>query len=141
MLPLKDLARRNEEYAARQLGLSRQTLLECQSRLDQLSSFRMEYIQQMQQAGNAGINGQQLQTFQQFISQLDFAINQQKQRIAVAEMNCHNQTRQWQEKHQKTEALNKAIDRMQFQERRNQLRKEQREQDEFRSKSRLPDFS
>ncbi len=129
--PIRDLALSREHTAARLLGNSRKAMLDCQKRLRELAAFREEYAQQLRQAGEGGINGSTLQTFQHYINQLDAAISQQRQQLAQAEDNCLNHTRHWQEMHRRTRILDKTIHRMQLNEKRIVLRREQREQDDL----------
>lgn len=134
--PIKNLAENNESKAASQLGQSNQTLLQHQNRLTELLDYRQEYLQRFNDSGKAGMSGSQLQQYQQFIAKLDVAIAQQKQHIAQLNQQCEQARQHWQQKHNRTQALDKTMQRYQHQEKHQQARKEQREiEDNLQSRS------
>lgn len=129
--PLKQLASRHEQQAARVLGESRKTLSDEQLRLDDLCRYREEYRKRFMSAGVNGMAGNQIQAYQNFLNQLDQAIQQQRLQVAEAEKNCQLDTRNWHDKHLKTQALDKTIQRFQQQETRHAEKCSQREADDL----------
>ncbi len=128
--PLKKLAAHDEQKTAVLLGEARKAVMDCENRITQLKSFRTEYAMQMQQAGQAGMDGKRLREYQQFISQIDTAISQQQEKLNQAQYQCQSFSRQWQQKHRSTEIMDKTIQRMQKREQGQEKKKAQREQDE-----------
>lgn len=134
--PIKNLAENAESKAAQQLGVSQQTLQQEKDRLNDLITYRQEYLQRFNDSGKAGMSGSQLQQYQNFIHQLDAAIYQQRQRIEQLSVQCQQARDQWQQKHNRTQALDKTIQRFQNQERHQENKKEQREvEDNFQSRT------
>ena len=131
IMPLKQLASRHEQQAAKTLGESKNVLTDQQNRLDELYTYRSEYHKRFQAEGLAGMLGTQLQAYQNFIGQLDQAIEHQKIKLAEAQQSCVNETRDWQEKHMKTEVFTKTITRYEVQERIQNEKKTQREMDDY----------
>ena len=129
--PLKHLASRHEQQAARTLGESKKSLTDQQARLNELYAYRSEYQNRFQTEGSAGMMGTQLLAYQSFIQQLDQAIEQQKIQLVEAQQACMNETRHWQEKHMKTEVFNKTIQRFETQEKIQADKKVQREMDDY----------
>ena len=125
---LQKLAGRYEDLAAQDLGLAVGNLDAQRSRLAELQKFREEYTQQFYQSGSSGINSTAMQSFQQFISQIDVAIQQQKQTVIHAEQDHRNKKHTWEGKHKKTRIYDKTIERFVETE---QSAKEQREQVEM----------
>ncbi|MDH5571569.1 MAG: flagellar export protein FliJ [Gammaproteobacteria bacterium] len=131
IIPLKQLASRHEQQAARTLGESKKTLSDHQQRLDDLNAYRREYQNRFQTEGLMGMNGSKLQAYQNFIAQLDQAIEQQKIQLVEAQQSCINETRQWQERHIKTEVFTKTVERFENQEKIMREKKSQREIDDY----------
>ena len=127
---LRKIADQYEQRAARSLGQSQGNLSQQRQRLEELLHFRQEYNQQFMATGSRGMDGTTLQSFQQFLQQLDQAIAQQRRTVAAAELDCDNKRGLWQDKHKTTRIYDKTIERFVNQEQRTQARKEQRENDE-----------
>jgi len=129
-MPIQRIARHGEDQAAQQLGKSRKALTEQEMRLQELVAYREEYAQQFHLTGQGGLDGRQLQSYQSFLSQLDIAIEQQKQQIIQAQQNCEDHRHDWQKKHTHSEVLDSAVKRIKVQEQRTERRQEQRNSDE-----------
>ncbi len=108
---LQKLAGRYENIAARDLGLSVGNLDAQRSRLIELQKFRDEYTQQFNVSGMSGLNSMAMQSFQQFISQIDVAIQQQKQTILFAEQDHQKKKHNWEDKHKETRIYDKTIEK------------------------------
>ncbi len=130
LAPLQRLAERKEEAAARALGIARRKLAEAEQRLLELRRFRDEYCRQLQNSGQQGLAGRQLQSFQQFLAQLDAAIGQQQTVIEQCRNDCDTQTRQWEGRHREQHILDKTVDRFRTREQRETRRREQKLEDE-----------
>ncbi|MCW9024468.1 MAG: flagellar export protein FliJ [Gammaproteobacteria bacterium] len=137
--PLKQLASRHEQQAARVLGESRTTLSDEQRRLNELCTYRDEYRTRFTTAGANGMDGNQVQAYQGFLRQLDHAIQQQRTQVAEAEKNCVSHTQSWHETHLKTQALDKTIQRFHSEETRQTDKREQREADDIAGRRLLPE--
>ncbi len=129
--PLKKLASRHEQQAARVLGQSRTQLGQQLNRLQELFSYREDYQKRFRLEAEKGIAGAQLQSYQSFIQQLDEAIRQQQTQVEQAEKNCSTVTSAWRETHTRTQVLDKAIQRLQVKENRQAEKIAQREIDDL----------
>jgi len=136
MKPIKQLATEHEQVAVNELGQSQRSLSEHEMKLLQLRNYRAEYAKLFQEHGSRGMDGAQLQAYQTFLAQLDTAIRQQIDMIKHVEGECAEKRDVWQQRHTRTEALGKTVDRFQKTERKQQNRQEQRETDD-RSNSRF----
>ena len=128
--PLKNLASRHEQQAARTLGQSRSQLGEKQDRLQELFSYREEYQQRFQRDAEKGIGVTQLQAYHSFMQQLDEAISQQRIQVEQAEQRCSTVSAQWRETHIRTQVLDKTIQRLRAQENQQAEKISQREIDD-----------
>mgnify|MGYP000514789456 CR=1 FL=1 len=125
---LQKLAGRYEDLAAQDLGVSVGNLGAQQSRLIELQKFRDEYTQQLYQSGVSGINSTVMQSFQQFICQIDAAIQQQKKTVQFAEQDHQLKKHKWEDKHKETRIYDKTIEKFTAREEND---KEQRDQVEI----------
>ncbi len=128
--PLQRLAERKEEAAARQLGIARRKLAEAEQRLNELRRFREEYCRQLQESGQQGLDGRRLQSFQQFLSQLDTAIGQQQQQLESCRVACERESHHWKNCHREQRILEKTMERFRNEEQRRARRREQKLEDD-----------
>lgn len=127
---LQRLASKYEDLAAQDLGKSVSNLDSQKARLAELKQFRNEYIKQFQINGAAGISGAAIQSYQNFIQQLDRAIEQQTQTVFAAEADRSQKKGVWQGKHRTTRIYEKTRDQFAAKEQKEQDRREQKEQDD-----------
>jgi len=127
---LQKLAGRYETLAAQDLGVSVGNLAAQRSRLSELQKFRDEYTQQFYESGTSGINSTAMQSFQQFICQLDAAIEQQKQTVLLAEQDRNNKKHTWEGKHKETRIYDKTIEKFVASEQSTREQQEQMEMDD-----------
>lgn len=128
--PVARLADKQERSAAQALGEARQTQTSEEQRLRELQAYRLEYIADFQRRGRSGLNGVELQQFQQFLSQLDRAIEQQQQRIHGAVAQVEQRTGQWQQRASKAKAIGNVVGSLQQSENRQADKREQAVQDD-----------
>jgi flagellar FliJ protein len=127
---LQKLAGKYEDIAAEALGKSASNVDAQKARLAELKKFREEYTQQFYASGAAGISGAAIQSYQNFIQQLDVAIEQQTQTVSAAEIDKSNKKDAWQDKHKTTRIYEKTREQFSAKERKEDDRREQKEQDE-----------
>lgn len=128
--PVAKLADKQERSAAQALGEARQAQVSEEQRLQELLAYRLEYVSDFQRRGRAGLNGIELQQFQQFLNQLDRAIEQQQQRIRGASAQVEQRTGQWQNRATKAKAINNVVGNLQQAELRQSDKREQAVQDD-----------
>jgi len=130
MIPIKQIAADHEQEAVTELGQSQRALSEHEMKLEQLKNYRTEYARLFQEHGSRGMDGSQLQAYQTFLAQLDTAIRQQVEMIHHVEGECADKRQVWQQRHTRTEALGKTVERFQKTERRLDDKQQQREMDD-----------
>ena len=130
MLPIKKMAADHEQEAVKELGKSQRALNEHELKLEQLVNYRAEYYRMFKEHGSRGMDGSQLQAYQGFLAQLDSAIVAQRGMIEQVTGECDSKRDEWQQRHTRTEALGKTVQRYQTTERKEEDKREQRETDD-----------
>lgn len=130
MIPIKQIAQDHEQEAVKDLGQSQRALSEHELKLQQLKDYRVEYARLFQEHGGRGMDGSQLQAYQGFLAQLDVAIRAQYDMIQHVATECDQKRQVWQQRHTRTEALGKTVDRFKAAEQKQQARQEQKEADD-----------
>lgn len=128
--PVQQVAASKERNAARIMGKARQHLAQEEAKLAQLKQYHQEYLERFQLASSQGMTSSQLQEYRAFLSKLDEAI-QQQQKVVTASMANHSSHKDnWKQKHTRTQALGKVVERYHKEERQAADRAEQKESDE-----------
>ncbi|MCP3675707.1 MAG: flagellar export protein FliJ [Gammaproteobacteria bacterium] len=109
--PVEKLAEDKAESAAADMVYARNTHQSHEQKLNELISYRVDYIEQFQNRGKNGMQASQVQQYQLFINQLDVAIQQQKVTVNQAGDVLNNRQNQWRDKHSHKRALNKVVNR------------------------------
>ncbi len=129
--PVRRVAENREREAARSFSDAQRRLKEQEDKLQQLRLFEREYQERFESASRGGMSASQLQEYQSFMAKLQITIRQQE--VAVEQSRRENGSRKlhWQEKHTRTQAIGKAMERFRREEHQANERKEQKESDEF----------
>lgn len=128
--PVQRLSESREQDAAKALGDSNRAVSEQEQRLADLESYREEYARYYQQRGEAGVTAAKLMELQRFLHNLNKAIEQQQQVVAMAREHSEQSKQQWNTARGKRQALGKVAERYREEEQRNAARQEQKENDE-----------
>ena len=134
--PVQRVAESREQKAARALGESRRELQEQTRRLDELKAYHREYQERFRGASAGGISAAQLHEYRAFLAKLEQAIREQEQRLGSVRQECSGRKAAWQETHQRTQALDKVMERFQSEERRQHDSREQKELDDRNQRGR-----
>lgn len=127
---LQKLANKYEDMAAQALGKSVSNVDAQKTRLAELKQFREEYTQQFYTSGAEGISGAAIQSYQNFIHQLDLAIEQQIQTVFAAEADQTHKKDIWKGKHRTTRIYEKTREQFSAKEQKEKDRREQKELDD-----------
>lgn len=119
-----------EKAALEKLGMTQRKLLTLQGQIDGLKNYRQEYQQRFDQLCSRGTHVSQLLEFRSFIDKLDKAILGQEQILTGIEAELRIKRKQWEDLHNKTQSLQKACDAALATEIKQEIKREQREQDE-----------
>jgi len=128
--PVARLAEEEEHSAARELGERRQLLQQHQRQLEELESYRAEYLERLQQAAHQGIGAVQLRHYHSFVAKLSEAIAQQQRVVQAAQQEVTRASQQWQHTHTRVKMVDTVITSCQAEELQGELRTEQKETDE-----------
>ena len=129
--PVLRLADREAQKAARALAWMQQRVQQEKQKLRQLEDYQQEYHQMVLRDGSAGISSSRLQLLSRFSSNLDHAMQQQQNQIAVVEGQLEQVRQHWQEKDRRHRQLGKMMERIAAQENLRRARQEQRNHDEY----------
>lgn len=129
--PVRRVAEDRERAAARGLGDAQRDLKDQQTKLEQLLLFQQEYQQRFDAAARGGMGAQQLRDYQGFMAQLQQAIERQRDVVRASLRERTLKHSQWQQRHTRTEAIGKAMERYQRAELQAEERIEQKVSDEY----------
>jgi len=133
--PVEKIAEDKAKSATEAMVTARNDHQSHEQKLADLMQYRSEYIEQFQVRGKSGISSGHLQQYQQFIAQLDKAIEQQQQILYRSKQNLEHKQNHWQDKNSHKKAINKAVDRFMKIEAKGEDKKEQQELDEHNTQS------
>ncbi len=128
--PVHRVAESKEQTAARELGDSTRYVHQQEARLEELRRYHAEYLERFHSAAKMGMSALQLQEYRAFLSKLERAIREQETIIKDG-LNVHRFKKDnWQQKHVRTQALGKVIDRYKHAETKAEDKREQKELDD-----------
>ncbi|BBP78554.1 flagella biosynthesis chaperone FliJ [Pseudomonas gingeri NCPPB 3146 = LMG 5327] len=111
LAPVVEMAESTERTAVQRLGYFQGQVRLAQSKLADLEGFRLQYQEQWIERGRHGVSSQWLLGYQQFLSQLDTAVAQQRQSLAWHQNNLDKGRVAWQEAYTRVEGLRKLVQR------------------------------
>lgn len=126
------LAEREEQKAAEQLGVGREQLGACEQQMGQLQEYQEEYTAQIN-ARSGPQNVQQMMADRSFIGQLGDAVDAQKQKIVQAQQQYQQLMALWQRAYRKRTSLEEFISKMRDSESLEADKRLQKELDELSS--------
>jgi len=129
--PIHNLAQQREDVAAQSLGRIQRELSSQTLKLSELTKYYQDYITRFTQQAEKGMSVIQAQSYQNFISQLETAIFEQKKHLLRITEACNSKREEWTVERQKSQVLEKVMTRYQKQEQQTRNRQEQRRSDEF----------
>ncbi len=102
-----------------------------QQKLNGLNQFRQEYFAQLTQKAQAGLSSAGFSHYQNFISKIDQAIEQQTQVVETAYRVTEQRQSQWRQQRVRTEAVAKLIEKEKLKQQAKLAKAEQKMLDEF----------
>lgn len=131
LLPVVQMAEETERNAAAKLAKTQHQLMHAQSQLQGLEQYRGDYQDQWQKQGQMGVSGEWLMNYQRFLSQLETAIEQQRNSIKWHQQNVDKARDLWQTAYTRLEGLRKLVQRYQQQAQQLANKIEQKDMDEI----------
>ncbi len=132
--PVEKMAEDKAKQATSDMVSARNSHQSHEQKLEELLNYRIEYIEQYQTRAKNGIQSGQLQQYQQFISQLDMAIQQQQLTVTQSGEKLDHSQNHWRNKHSHKRAINKAMNRFKTNEDKFQDKIEQVDMDEHNTR-------
>lgn len=126
---LRQVMQERGDEASKALAHRRQLLDEANDRLSQLQGYRQEYASAMV-AGSPGL-GVQLLDHWRFLSRLNHAIEEHRQRIEQHSVAVEQSFERWRDSQREVAVLQKVVERIRASERQAAERREQRLLDEL----------
>ena len=137
LAPVIEMAEQAEREAAGKLAKLQQQLQQAQQQLAGLEQYRSDYQQQWITRGQTGVSGEWLMNYQRFLSQLETAIEQQRNSVQWHARNVEKAREQWREVYARLEGLKKLMQRYHDQARQTAERQEQKAMDEMAARAGL----
>lgn len=128
---LTGLAREARDHAARLLAGERRNQQQLSRQAETLHHYRDEYRQRMQQVMAEGVDMGTLGNYQRFLASLDNAIEQIQAAMGNQQRKVDQCRQQWQGQQQRLSAYDTLSARRLAAGRRDELRREQHQNDEF----------
>ncbi len=125
-----------QQAAARRLEGGRRELSLLQARLDELTTYREEYLKDYRQSMRTGFQAVAMQDYRHFLGRLDQAVNQQRALVEAAAARARQLTEGWRQEKVQTQVMGKVVDRCRVEEEQGRERREQRECDDRATRGR-----
>ncbi|MCP4270923.1 MAG: flagellar export protein FliJ [Gammaproteobacteria bacterium] len=132
--PVKEMAENNAKQAVSEMVSARNSHQTHEQKLQELISYRLEYIEQFQFRAKKGMQSSQLQQYQLFINQLDEAIQHQRMTVLRSGEKLDDRKNHWRNKDSHKRAINKAVNRFKRKENRISDKVEQDNLDEHNTR-------
>lgn len=134
--PVQRVAESREKDAARELGDSQRRMRDQEAKLDNLKRYHQEYLERFQSTARQGMAASQMQEYRAFLEKLDQAIRAQEKVVEASKGECVTRKEHWQQKHVRTQALGKVMDRFKSVEDKQVEKREQNETDDHNQRGR-----
>lgn len=128
--PIQTITSQKERKAAAALGESLKQREAARQRLAELQQYLAEYRERFTRATQHGLSGSQVLEYLAFIGKLESAIVQQEAAVHRSQQDCDSRQARWRGRYTKSKAMEKALDRLSADERRQAERREQAESDD-----------
>jgi flagellar export protein FliJ len=127
--PIQEIASTSANDLSRVMGEAGRKVADLERQLEQLQSYRDEYVQNSTQS-NATMDAVKLQNYRSFLDRLGEALRQHLKGLDVARKEFEKRRAQWSEKRIEAESLSRVVDRFRKEEQHAADRREQREGDD-----------
>lgn len=135
MQPVRKLKQQEERQLAKKLAQAQQALQKEEAQLQMLQQYQREYFNGLtgsqSQAQSGSINAADLEKYQMFLTRLERAIQNQSQVKVLRDKAVEAARQDWAQANARLKALDNLIEKMRFEEEREQDKKEQRMLDDI----------
>jgi flagellar FliJ protein len=127
--PIQEIASTEAVDLSRAMGEAGRKVADIESQLEQLKSYRDEYVRNSTQSA-AAMDAVKLQNYRSFLDRLGEALRQHMKSLETARAEYERRRALWSEKRVEAESLSRVVDRFRKEERHVADRREQREGDD-----------
>lgn len=131
-----ELMQSRTDEATQQLARLIANERDAKAKLDLLQQYRDEYAARFRQAAQSGLAQGQWRNYQEFLTRLDEAVDAQRRTVALQVQHTATGQTHWQQQKKKLKAFDTLSDRHTASENAQQMRSEQKAQDEFAARRR-----
>jgi flagellar FliJ protein len=127
--PIQEIASTSAKDLSRAMGEAGRKVADLERQLEQLQSYRDEYVRKSTQSAGA-IDAVQLQNYRMFLDRLGEALRQHLKNLDAARAEYEKRRALWSEKRIEAESLGRVVERFRKEEQHAADRREQREGDD-----------
>ena len=127
--PIREIASTSAKDLSRAMGEAGRKVADLERQLQQLESYRDEYVRNSTQSGGA-IDAVKLQNYRSFLERLGEAMRQHTKSLETARAEYERRRLLWSEKRIEAESLSRVVDRFRKEEQHAADAREQRDGDE-----------
>jgi flagellar FliJ protein len=127
--PIQEIASTEAVDLSRAMGEAGSKVADIESQLEQLKSYRDEYVRNSTQSASA-MDAVKLQNYRSFLDRLGEALRQHMKSLETARAEYERRRALWSEKRVEAESLSRVVDRFRKEEQHVADRREQREGDD-----------
>jgi flagellar protein FliJ len=127
--PIQEIASTEAVDLSRAMGEAGSKVADIESQLEQLKSYRDEYVRNSTQSA-AAMDAVKLQNYRSFLDRLGEALRQHMKSLETARAEYERRRALWSEKRVEAESLSRVVDRFRKEEQHVADRREQREGDD-----------
>lgn len=119
-----------ERRQAQRLAQSRARVAQCEAKLKELQGYHAGYLLDFDKRAASGIGGAGIREFHAFLEKLGEAIRQQQELLANARADSETERSSWQGAAQRSQIIDKVVERHATQELKDRDQRDQRESDD-----------
>ena len=127
--PIQEIASSRAVDLSRAMGEAGRKVADIESQLEQLKTYRDEYVRNSTQSA-AAMDAVKLQNYRSFLDRLGEALHQHMKSLETARAEYERRLALWSEKRVEAESLSRVVDRFRKEEQHVADRREQREGDD-----------
>jgi flagellar FliJ protein len=119
-----------QRQQARRLTQSRARVAQCEAKLKELQGYQESYVRDFDQRAASGIAGAGIREFQAFLAKLAEAVQQQRELLRKAQAESESEQTNWQGAAQRSQIMDKVVERYTARDSKARDQREQRESDD-----------
>ena len=119
-----------ERRHAQHLAQSRTRVAQCEAKLKELQSYHAGYLREFDKRASSGIGGAGIREFHAFLAKLGEAIRQQEELLTKARTESESEQASWQGAAQRSQIMDKVVERHAAKELKARDQRDQRESDD-----------